>query len=225
MKLVEPLAFLFTNQEEPTLTRYYAQEALATMANYLNARTAILEALYECLADDRILYDQFCDRLDTGLLPFVTLINGVHKLEYQLPQSHVFSVKTVQPQVYLPLHPRRYISDQKGDEVHRSNQSFSSEFHEYMGRIDSDYNPSEVQSQKSIRTVLVDKAAPRATLGEAGKLVMGARIPLQSQPSASEISERLRILKSKSKPASEVKGAVDHDYLDQQLLMHQNSLR
>jgi hypothetical protein len=93
MKLVEPLAFLFTNQEEPTLTRYYAQEALATLANFLNARTAILEALYECLADEKILYDQFCDRLDVGLMPFVTMINGLHKLEYQLPQSHVFSVK------------------------------------------------------------------------------------------------------------------------------------
>lgn len=118
MKLVEPLAFLFTNREEPPLTRYYAQEALAVMANFLDARTAILEALYECLADEKILYDQFCDRLDVGLMPFVTLINGLQKLEYQLPQSHVFSVKNTTSQqvpVYasLPLHPRRYISDQK----------------------------------------------------------------------------------------------------------------
>ncbi len=60
----------------------------------LLSRTHILEALYECLSDDRHLYDQFCDRLDAGLTPFISLTNGVQKLEYPLPQSHVFSVKT-----------------------------------------------------------------------------------------------------------------------------------
>ena len=51
MQLVEPLAYLFTNKEEPTLTRYYAQETLAVIANTL-PRTLILEALFECLSDD-----------------------------------------------------------------------------------------------------------------------------------------------------------------------------
>ncbi len=52
MQVVEPLAHLFTNKEEPTLTRYYAQEALAVAANTLQ-RTLFLEALYECLSDER----------------------------------------------------------------------------------------------------------------------------------------------------------------------------
>lgn len=56
-------------------------------------RTSVLEALFECLSDDRQLYDQFCDRLDADLIPFLSLMNGIQKLEYPLPQSHVFSIK------------------------------------------------------------------------------------------------------------------------------------
>lgn len=63
MQLVEPVAYLYCNPQEPTLTRYYAQECLATMASTLQ-RSHVLEALYECLSDDRQLYDQFCDRID-----------------------------------------------------------------------------------------------------------------------------------------------------------------
>ena len=90
MQLVEPIAYLFINPEEPTLTRYYAQECLATMANTLN-RSHVLEALYECLSDERQLYDQFCDRIDAEMSPF--LVDGGLKVEYPLPLSHVFSVK------------------------------------------------------------------------------------------------------------------------------------
>lgn len=54
----------------------------------------MLEALFECLADDKTLYDKFCDRLDADLIPFVTGVNGgVNKLEFPLPPTHVFSVK------------------------------------------------------------------------------------------------------------------------------------
>jgi hypothetical protein len=62
------------------------------MANTLS-RTNILEALYECLSDERQLYDQFCDRLDAELAPFLVNVNGIQKVEYPLPQNHVFSVK------------------------------------------------------------------------------------------------------------------------------------
>lgn len=64
------------------------------MANVLD-RTAVLEVLYECLAYDWEYYNQFCDRLDAEMTPFLSLINGVQKLEYPLPQNHVFSVKNV----------------------------------------------------------------------------------------------------------------------------------
>lgn len=87
------------------------------MTNVLN-RTSVLEALFECLSDDKLLYDQFCDRLDAQMVPFLSMINGVQKLEYPLPMNHVFSVKEggshVNYQIArnealknLPLHPRR----------------------------------------------------------------------------------------------------------------------
>ena len=63
------------------------------MITVLNSKTAVLEALYECLADDKILYDQFCDRLDAQMTPFVSMMNGIQKLEYPLPLNHIFSVK------------------------------------------------------------------------------------------------------------------------------------
>ncbi len=75
MQLVEPVASLYASPEEPILTRYYAQETLATFASLLD-RVAILETMYECLADDKRLYDQFCDRLDAQLVPFLSLVNG-----------------------------------------------------------------------------------------------------------------------------------------------------
>lgn len=118
MSVIEPVSYLFANREEPLLTRYYAQETLTVMATTLN-RTNVLETLYECISDDKYLYDQFCDRLDAGLVPFISMINGFSKLEYPLPQSHVFSVKTdtahrqhLDATQGLPLHPRRLISDQ-----------------------------------------------------------------------------------------------------------------
>ena len=53
-----------------------------------------MEALYECLADDKELYDKFCDRLDADSIPFLTQVNGgVKKLEFPLPTNHVFSIK------------------------------------------------------------------------------------------------------------------------------------
>ena len=54
------------------------------MCTYLK-RVWVLEALYECLADDKTLYDQFCDRLDAEKVPFFTKHNGISKLEFPLP--------------------------------------------------------------------------------------------------------------------------------------------
>lgn len=36
------------------------------MASGVLIRTPLLEALYECLDDDKISFDMFCDRLDLG---------------------------------------------------------------------------------------------------------------------------------------------------------------
>ena len=94
MQLIEPVSYLYASPEEPILTRYYAQETLAIFACLLDC-TSILETMYECLSDDKTLYDQFCDRLDAQLVPFLSMMNGVQKLEYPLPQTHVFSVKYV----------------------------------------------------------------------------------------------------------------------------------
>ena len=115
MQVVEPIAYLFTNREEPTLTRYYAQECLCIMTKLLQ-RTLILEVLFECLSDEKQLYDQFCDRIDAEMIPFLSMVNGVPKVEYPLPQNHVFSVRAAPANQYeardsLPLHPRRLISD------------------------------------------------------------------------------------------------------------------
>ena len=50
--------------------------------------------MFECLADDKELYDKFCDRLDAGCVPFLSQVNGgVKKLEFPLPPSHVYSIK------------------------------------------------------------------------------------------------------------------------------------
>lgn len=76
MQLVEPVASLYASPEEPILTRYYAQETLATYACMLD-RVGILETAYECLADDKRLYDQFCDRLDAHMVPYLSIVNGV----------------------------------------------------------------------------------------------------------------------------------------------------
>ena len=56
MQLVEPVSYLYASMEEPILTRYYAQEALTVYCAMLD-RNGILETLYECLADDKMLYD------------------------------------------------------------------------------------------------------------------------------------------------------------------------
>lgn len=56
MQLVEPVSYLYASTEEPILTRYYAQETLAIFACLLD-RTSILETMYECLSDDKTLYD------------------------------------------------------------------------------------------------------------------------------------------------------------------------
>ena len=52
----------------------------------------MLEALYECLADDKSLYDKFCDRLDADMIPFLSKVNEIQKLEFPLPITHVFSI-------------------------------------------------------------------------------------------------------------------------------------
>eukprot|EP00347_Sterkiella_histriomuscorum_P018265 403346170 len=95
MQLVEPLSYLFTNKEEPLKVRYLAQETLALMATKLQ-RTQILEALYECLADDKTLYDKFCDRLDTQHIPFLSKVDDIQRLEFPLPTNHVYSVQNEQ---------------------------------------------------------------------------------------------------------------------------------
>jgi hypothetical protein len=56
MSVIEPVSYLFANREEPLFTRYYAQETLTVMATTLN-RTNVLETLYECISDDKYLYD------------------------------------------------------------------------------------------------------------------------------------------------------------------------
>lgn len=76
MQLIEPLAYMFTNHEEPPKIRYLAQETMALMCSLLS-RFQVLEALFECLSDDKSLYDIFCDRLDAEKVPFLTTLNGV----------------------------------------------------------------------------------------------------------------------------------------------------
>lgn len=128
IQLVEPLAYLYTNREEPLKIRYLAQETLAVLASSLS-RTSVLEALFECLADDKFLYDKFCDRLDAECLPFLSQVNGgVKKLEFPLPPSHVYSVRA---------EPK----DVKQERMGAADRYYSQDFNENPSEVDfSTYN-------------------------------------------------------------------------------------
>ncbi len=56
-------------------------------------KTQVLEALFECLSDDKTLYDKFCDRLDAEMIPYLSNVNGVVKIEFPLPINHIYSIK------------------------------------------------------------------------------------------------------------------------------------
>lgn len=90
----------------------------------------MLEALYECLADDKTLYDNFCDRLDADLIPFLTQVNGgIKKLEYPLPPNHLFSVK------------QGNIEKKKDHRIKATDQFFSQDFTDNVSETDfSVYN-------------------------------------------------------------------------------------
>ncbi|CDW76684.1 UNKNOWN [Stylonychia lemnae] len=249
MQIIEPLAYLFTNKEEPLKVRYMAQETMAVIASILN-RTQVLEALYECLSDDKSLYDKFCDRLDADLIPFLSKMNDIQKLEFPLPITHVFSIQVDKK---TPIQKRER-------NIQAADQYYSQDFTDNISENDfQPYNQAikqrqpykimnQVKAQNNVTSDTEDyvvtkkleqkmEMKSRRVFQGLGQNIVGNNIPSDDytqlmndkkpdsrNPTPHLISEQLRLLKSKDRFNSPPNGTrlnTKGDY--DQTLMQENS--